>query len=97
MKKQKSEKPNCAASIVLFLASKVYLFFLGIKVKYNRKVLKEHKDGFILISNHYSSADQFLIGASVKGRKINYVVSSHFFNNKKTSWALKLIKAIKNI
>lgn len=95
MKKQKSEKPNRAASIVLFLASKVYLFFLGIKVKYNRKVLKEHKDGFILISNHYSSADQFLIGASVKARKINFVVSSHFFNNKKTSWALKLIKAIK--
>ena len=95
MKKQKSEKPNRIASIVLFLASKVYLFFLGIKVKYNRTVLKEHKDGFILISNHYSSADQFLIGASVKARKINFVVSSHFFNNKKTSWALKLIKAIK--
>ncbi len=95
MKKQKNEKPSRAASIVLFLASKVYLFFLGIKVKYDRKVLKEHKDGFILISNHYSSADQFLIGASVKARKINFVVSSHYFNNKKTSWALKLIKAIK--
>lgn len=95
MKKNKSEKPNRAISVLLFLVSKVYLFFLGIKVKYNRKVLNEHKDGFILISNHYSSADQFLIGASVKGRKINYVVSSHFFNSKKTSWALKLIKAIK--
>ena len=95
MKKQKSEKPNRAASIVLFLASKVYLFFLGIKVKYNRKVLKEQKDGFILIGNHYSSADQFLIGAAVKGKKINFVVSSHFFNDKKTRWLLKLIKAIK--
>lgn len=93
--KNKSEKPNGFVSWLLFIVSKVYLFFSGYKVKYNRKVLEQHKEGFILINNHYTFSDPFLIGASVKGRKINYVVSSHFFNNKKTKWALKLIKAIK--
>lgn len=95
MKKNKSEKPSKFVSVLLFVVSKIYLFIFGYKVKYNRKVLEAHKDGFILINNHYTMSDQFLIGASVKARRINFVVSSHYFNNKKTKWALKLAKAIK--
>jgi len=95
MKKTKSEKPSKFISVLFFIVSKIYLFIFGIRIKYDRSVLEAHKDGFILINNHYTMSDQFIIGASVKARKINFVVSSHYFNNKKTKWALKLIKAIK--
>lgn len=94
MKKQRKERPSGFLCKVFYLASKIYLFFKGYKIKYNNEELKKYEGGYILINNHHCNDDHFMISAGVKGRRINYVVSSHYFNQKKTAFFLKLMRAI---
>ena len=94
-KKQKSEKPKKIVSSLFTFASKLILKFKGIKVTYdNSELLKYENKPFILINNHYSNEDHFIMASVLKGRQVNYVVSKHFFMKKKTAGVLNLIKAI---
>ncbi len=92
-KKEYVKAPKWVA-IVLTFASKIYLntFY---KVKYDRQALKDQKRGCFLIYNHYSNKDHFLISAAVNYRRVNFVISGHFFFNKFLAFILKLAKAIK--
>ncbi len=98
MPKNKKKIKNVRAprwtAFLLTFASKIYLksFY---KVKVNRKVLKEQKRGCFLIYNHYSNKDHYLTSLAVNYRRVNYVISGHFFFNKILSIALPLAKAIK--
>lgn len=82
------------AAFVLTFASKIYLRLLY-KVRVNRKALKEQKRGCFLIYNHYSNKDHYLTSLAVNYRRVNYVISGHFFFNKILSIALPLARAIK--
>lgn len=98
MSKVKKNKEKVRSSlfimIIFSLVSKIYLS-LFYKVKFNRKALKEQKRGCILIYNHYSNKDHYLISAATNCRRINYVLSGHFFFNKVLATILNLAKSIK--
>ena len=98
MSKVKKNKEKVRSSlfimIIFSLVSKIYLS-LFYKVKFNRKALKEQKRGCILIYNHYSDKDHYLISAATNCRRINYVLSGRFFFNKVLTAILNLAKSIK--
>ena len=49
------------------------------RVTYDRKALRNRpKRGSILIYNHYSNKDHFLITSAIGYRRINYVLSGYF-------------------
>ena len=94
--KKKIEKVRAPrwVGFVLTFVSKIYLG-LFYKYKVDRKVLKEQKRGCFLIYNHYSNKDHYLMSAAVNYRRVNYVLSGHFFFNKLLAFVLNLAKAIK--
>lgn len=94
MEKKKSLRPSWFAVKLHWLVSKLYFLFCGVKIKFDNEELKKYDGGFILISNHYTNNDHFFFAGGLKGKKVNYVVSSHFELQKKTRWALKFLKAI---
>ena len=98
MSKVKKNKEKVRSSlfimIIFSLVSKIYLS-LFYKVKFNRKALKEQKRGCILIYNHYSDKDHYLISAATNCRRINYVLSGRFFFNKFLTAILNSAKSIK--
>ena len=98
MSKVKKNKEKVRSSlfimIIFSLVSKIYLS-LFYKVKFDRKALKEQKRGCILIYNHYSDKDHYLISAATNCRRINYVLSGRFFFNKVLTAILNLAKSIK--
>ncbi|MBQ8293145.1 MAG: 1-acyl-sn-glycerol-3-phosphate acyltransferase [Bacilli bacterium] len=98
MAKNKKKKENVRAprymAFLLTFVSKIYLG-LFYKVKIDRKALKEQKRGCFLIYNHYSNKDHYLSSAAVNYRRVNYVISGHFFFNKILAVGLPLARAIK--
>lgn len=96
-KKNKKNERVKAPRWVAFLLTLVSKIYLGLfyKVKVDRKVLKTQKRGCFLIYNHYSNKDHYLISAAANYRRINFVISGHFFFNKFLAIALPLAKAIK--
>lgn len=92
-KKEKIKEPRWAAFLFTFI-SKIYLA-LFYKVKINREVLKKQKRGCILIYNHYSNKDHYFMAAAINYRRINFVLSGHFFFNKVFAFILKLARSIK--
>lgn len=92
-KKEKVREPRLIAFLFTFI-SKIYLAFCY-KVKINREVLKKQKRGCILIYNHYSNKDHYFMAAAVNYRRVNFVLSGHFFFNKVFAFILNLAKAIK--
>lgn len=98
MSKVKKNKEKVRSSlfimIIFSVLSKIYLS-LFYKVKFDRKALKEQKRGCILIYNHYSDKDHYLISAATNCRRINYVLSGRFFFNKVLTAILNLAKSIK--
>ncbi len=93
-KKQEKVRAPRLVAFILTLASKIYLHLLY-KVTFNRKALKEQKRGCFLIYNHYSNQDHFLISAACNYRRVNFVISGHFFFNKLLAFILNLARAIK--
>ena len=80
-------------NILLTLAGKVFLFFkTGFKC--NRKALKNHQNGFILVYNHYSNQDHFVIKAALNFRRVSYVIASCFLYSQPLGTCLKLCRAI---
>ncbi len=92
-KKEKVREPRIVAFLFTFI-SKIYLA-LFYKVKIKREVLKKQKRGCILIYNHYSNKDHYFMAAAVNYRRVNFVLSGHFFFNKVFAFILNLAKAIK--
>lgn len=96
-KKNKKNERVRAPRWVAFLLTLVSKIYLGLfyKVKVDRKVLKNQKRGCFLIYNHYSNKDHYLISTATNYRRVNFVISGHFFFNKFLAIALPLAKAIK--
>ena len=92
-KKEKVKEPILAA-FLFSLISKIYLA-LFYKVKINREVLKKQKRGCILIYNHYSNKDHYFMAAAMHYRRVNFVLSGHFFFNKVFAFILNFARAIK--
>ena len=96
-KKKKKKKERILMpmwlNIILTIASKIMLFFKT-GIRYNRKTLKNHKDGFLLVYNHYSNQDHFFIKASLNFRRVSYVVASCFLLTKPVGTLLRLANAI---
>lgn len=92
--KKKSEKNSKFISWLHWFVSKIYFLIFGYKVKYNNHELKNLDGGYILIANHYTDIDHFIMAGGMKCKQISYVVSSHFILQKKTAWAIKLMRAI---
>ncbi len=91
---RKKERSPRWANIILSFFAKLYLF-LFCRVKYNRKAIRKQKEGFILVFNHYSNLDAFLIPAATNYRRINFVITGYFFFNPVIARLLDLDKAIK--
>lgn len=98
MKKVKKTKEKVRSrlwvTIIFSVLSKIYLS-LFYKVKFDRKAFKEQKRGCILVYNHYSNKDHYLISAATSCRRINYVLSGHFFFNKVLATVLNLARSVK--
>ncbi len=92
-KKENVKEPGLAAFLFTFV-SKIYLA-LFYKVKIKRDVLKKQKRGCILIYNHYSNKDHYFMAAAMNYRKVNFVLSGHFFFNKVFAFILNFARAIK--
>ena len=94
-KKQKKERvlPPFWAVLIFCFYSKILMFLKG--VRYNRKGLKNHKRGFILIFNHYSNRDHYMIEAGLNYRKVSFVIASYFFFSKKLATAVNIFRGIK--
>ncbi len=79
MKKIKKKKEKVLMPVWLMIiftfASKILLYTTR-RIKHDRRVLKEHKDGFLLLYNHYSNKDHFIIKTALNYRRVNYVVAS---------------------
>ena len=80
-------------NIIFTLGSKVILLFLT-KIKHNRKALKNHKEGFLLLYNHYSNKDHFIIKDALNFRRVNYVVASSYLLTKPVGPILRMARAI---
>ena len=80
-------------NIIFTLGSKVILLFLT-KIKHNRKALKQHKKGFLLLYNHYSNKDHFIIKGALNFRRVNYVVASSYLLQKPVGPILRMANAI---
>lgn len=93
-KKKERVKEPILAAFLFSLISKIYLA-LFYKVKINREVLKKQKRGCILIYNHYSNKDHYFMAAAMHYRKVNFVLSGHFFFNKVFAFILNFARAIK--
>lgn len=93
-KKQEVVKEPRWVALLLTFVSKIYLG-LFYKVKINREVLKKQKRGCFLIYNHYSNKDHYFMFSAVNYRRVNYVLSGHFFFNKFLAFILRLARAIK--
>jgi hypothetical protein len=97
MKKKSPEKvkPSLFSVIVFITLIKIYVFF-SMRVTYDRKALRNRpKRGSILIYNHYSNKDHFLITSAIGYRRINYVLSGYFYYNPKLVKFLNFVRAIK--
>lgn len=96
MKKIKKEslKPSWWFSLFIAIYAKIVLFFRG-GFKFNRKVLKQYRNGAIVLFNHPSNQDHFIITNAINGRKINFVLSGYYFLNPKLKTVLRLANAIK--
>ena len=95
IKKKKKERVLMPwwINIILTIAGKIMLFFKA-GIKYNRKALKNHKEGFLLVYNHYSNQDHFFIKASLNFRRVSYVIASCFLFSKPLGTFLRMSKAI---
>lgn len=95
-KKNKKQRirPPFWATIAFCLISKFILFFKG-RVKFNRKKLKPYKKDFILIYNHYSNYDHYLVSAGMNFRSPNFVLTNYYYYNKFLAKVLDLYRAIK--
>lgn len=80
-------------NIVFTIGAKVILLFLT-KIKHNRRVLKNHKRGFLLLYNHYSNKDHFIIKSALNFRRVNYVVASSYLLTKPVGPILRMANAI---
>ena len=94
-KKRKKERvlPPLWAVLIFCFCSKIFMFFKG--VRYNRKGLKKHKKSFILIFNHYSNRDHYMIEAGLNYRRVSFVIASYFFFSKKLAKAVNIYRGIK--
>lgn len=80
-------------NIVFTLGSKVILLFLT-RIKHKRRVLRKHKKGFLLLYNHYSNKDHFIIKDALNFRRVNYVVASSYLLTKPVGPILRMARAI---
>lgn len=89
-KNTKWKKPR--HHVITFLLRPIFRLFL--KIKYRCKFPKalKMKEGSIILCNHVTTADQFLVGAAVKGPSY-YMASMDLFQNR---FAGKLIKYLVN-
>lgn len=96
MKKVKKEslKPIWWFRIFMGIYSRIVLFFRG-GFKFNRKELRKYKNGAIILFNHPSNQDHYMIAAAINCRSFNFVLSGYYFLNPKLRKVIKLAKAIK--
>jgi len=95
--KQKNEKRKVVMPLWVNLffttVSLLYLKFLY-KIKIDRSNLKNQKRGCLLLYNHYSNKDHYVIKASTGYRRVTYVLASTFYLNKVLNVLLHLARAI---
>lgn len=98
-KKKENLKPNPFAYAFYTFCCKVFCFFKGVKI--DRKVFKEqikkskkNKKGFILIYNHHSSKDHFVVASALNGHKTNLVLAKYFSYHKVIAKVTSWVKAI---
>lgn len=98
-KKKQSFKPNPFAYAFYTFCAKVFCFFKRVKI--DRKIFNEQikkskktKKGFLLIYNHHSNKDHFVITSSLNGHKTNFVLAKYFSYNKVISTVTSWVKGI---
>ena len=94
MKSKQKVKPRWFFNALFSLLAKLFMFFYG-GVKFNRSALKRYKNGAVLIYNHYSNKDHYIIQAATNFRSVNYVIAGYFFYKKGNVFALRLVRAIR--
>lgn len=94
-KKNKIKKPNYLLWFIYVLYSKLFLFF-KYHLKINNKALKERnkKEGCIIIYNHCSNYDHYISSASLNFTHAHYVITKHFYFNKKLRFILSSVAAV---
>lgn len=94
-KKRTKLKGNIFAWLFYTFCARVFLFFKH-HIRYNRKVFNKRnkKEGCLLIYNHMSNMDHFVTTASLKYKRTNYVITKHFYFNKKLRKILDCVCAI---
>ncbi len=94
-KKNENLKPNVFAWFIYSIGSRIYMFFRN-RIKVDKKAFKKRnkKEGCLVIYNHASNQDHFLATIGFGLTRTAYVVSSHFYYNKKLKRILRLASAI---
>ena len=94
-RKERKVKMPLIIDFIFTFASKLYLR-LFYKVKIDRTVLKKQKRGCLLIYNHYSNKDHYVLKASTNYRRVTFVLAStYFFSpilNRILTWARAISK-----
>lgn len=95
MAKNKMKKPNRFMWFIYTLYSRLY-YGLKYHMKYNREEMKKRnkKEGCIIIYNHSSNYDHYISTASFKYTHVHYVITKHFYFNKKLRVILSSVSSI---
>jgi len=96
MKKKKSQKIGKPVSFIYHPAYFFVSLFYRIRyrVHINKKALKDHKGGAVILATHTSNYDHVLTAMALYPRRVTFVMSEHFYANKLLRPFLKIMHTI---
>lgn len=95
-KAEYGSKPNSLMYFIVCRLSKIFLK-AKYKIKVDNNTIKNMKPPFIVLGNHPSSLDPFIISVTMYPHKVNFLGTNYYFRNRLLRPLLKLVGIIPKV